>query len=157
MIDHRSPAVFRFLYYPSPATSLPQHPLGLLIHCLCKDLMSLCIQMFLICLAALYIIRSPQISNLSLCGNSFVYCFQFLRHLHRLRREILIISLLPYFFSEIDRRNLQNICLRRKSLNLIQQTLNLSSDHFCRRTKDRFAVIGSQHKHHQIDRVMCLQ
>ena len=40
---------------------------------------------------------------------------------------------------------------------LIQQTLDSSSDHFCRCTKDRFAIIGPQHKNHQIHRMMCFQ
>ena len=96
MIDHGLPAVFHFLHHLFPATSLPQHPLGFFIHCLCEDLMSLCIQMFLICLAALHIIRSPQISDLPFCSDSFIYCFQFLRHLHRQWRKVLIISLLPF-------------------------------------------------------------
>lgn len=37
------------------------------------------------------------------CSDSFIYCFQFLRHRHRLWRKVLIISFLPYLFPEIDR------------------------------------------------------
>ena len=67
------------------------------IYNLCKFLMSCCIQMFLICVTAMYIGCCRKETDMAFSCDFFINRLQISGNDHRLSGKLLVISFLPYF------------------------------------------------------------
>ena len=113
--------------------------------------------MFLICVTAMYIGCCRKETDMTFSCDFFINRLQISGNDHRLSGKLLVISFLPYFFSQVDRSHEKDFRFWRIFLDLIQQSYDSLSDYICGCSENSFTVIGSQHQRDHIHLGMCFQ
>lgn len=111
--------------------------------------------MFLICVTAMYIGCCRKETDMTFSCDFFINRLQISGNDHRLSGKLLVISFLPYFFSQVDRSHEKDFRFWRIFLNLIQQSYDSLSDYICGCSENSFAVImlfsfGQIHKRNSL-------